>query len=771
MAVPDGYAKPARPTITPLFACGSLLWAACAAADMCARLQEASRCFLGAVAALALCLVLAGVLALLGKRNAAAFAGAVLVGVALGLAAGAACHQGAQAASQVAFSEAEVQLVGDTKKTASGEAAFAKVDLGGLAPVLVYVDLKGSDPRLNGDKLLVSGTFKAADGTSDEYLWQNGAVGRLSAKAGKLVDDAGPLSLLRSIRKRAIGALADAGEAGALLQAIVCGYRHDIAGSALYAHFQACGLAHLVAVSGAHLVIVTSMLAAILRCARVPRRLSIVLLIALMAAYLVLSGIPVSAVRATLMSSIGLLALLGRRRPSAMNALGLGMFAIVGMSPAASVSASFALSALSTAGIVLFAPLIEWWLSRSPLARVPLVAQPLALTLSANVLSQPFACSLFHQLPVIGPLANIATAPVFPLACGAGLVAALASFAPAPVSAVALTGAAILSTALAAEVNALSQLPIASLPAAIGTLPALGLSSMAALCLWALWPRIRLKVVVPTALAAVLVIASCLLALGREDAIVMLDVGQGDSFLVKSRGETLLVDTGNHDSRLLEQLAHAGCFKVDSVLITHSDDDHCGSLDALEKAVRIDRVLVFADLLNSASEKNEDVVAQAQRAAPDVVGLAYGDAFHVGAFTAEVVWPYAYADDGGNADSLCLLVSYDGDDDGVRDFSALFTGDAEKDQLAEVMKSGAVGAVDILKVAHHGSKNAMTCSQATALHPSIALIGVGEGNRYGHPAPETVDMLEENGCRVYRSDLDGQVKCLLAPDSIAVSLQ
>ena len=165
------------------------------------------------------------------------------------------------------------------------------------------------------------------------------------------------------------------------------------------------------------------------------------------------------------------------------------------------------------------------------------------------------------------------------------------------------------------------------------------------------------------------------------------------------------------------------------------------------------------------------MVARAQRTAPDIVGLAYGDAFHVGAFTAEVVWPYAYADDGGNADSLCLLVSYDGDDDGVCDFSALFTGDAEKDQLAEVMKSGAVSAVDILKVAHHGSKNAMTCSQVAVLHPSIALIGVGEGNRYGHPAPETVDMLEENGCRVYRSDLDGQVKCSLAPDSIAVSLQ
>lgn len=771
MSGSDGRAKPVRPGITPLFASGCLFWAACACAYSLARQWEASLCFHGALAAFVACLAVAGFFFLDGKRGVALLVAAAFVGAALGLAAAAACHQGALSASQEGFADIELRFVGDTKETASGEGGFATAKLESGLSVLVYVDLRDSAPRLNGDQVVASGSFKAAADGADEYLWQNGAIGRLVVRSCEPVVDEGPLALLRGARKRAIEALADGGESGALLQAVVCGYRHDIAATALYAHFQACGLAHLVAVSGAHLVIVTSMLAVLLRCARVPRRISVALLISLMAAYLVLSGIPVSAVRATIMSSVGLLALIGRRRPSAMNALGLGMFAIVGTSPASAVSASFALSALSTAGIVLFAPLVEWWLSRTPFARVPLVIEPLALTLSANVLSQPYACSLFHQLPVVGPLANIVTAPVFPIACGTGLLAALASFAPAPLAALAGTIARGAAMVLAGLVDALSSMPFTSAPADIATIPALALSVAMACALWASWPQLRLRFVAPVMLAAALLASCWLFALGREDAIVMLDVGQGDSFLVKSRGETLLIDTGNRDAQLLEQLARAGVFKLDGVLLTHSDDDHCGSLDALEKAVRVDRALVCTNLLESSSEKNVEVVAHASRAAHDVVGLEVGDEFKVGAFTMTVVWPRAYVDDGGNADSICLLAAYDGDDDGTCDFTALFTGDAEKDQLVEMVESGAVGPIDVLKVAHHGSKNALTPDQARRLHPSIALIGVGAGNRYGHPAPETVGLLEGSGCRVYRSDRDGQVKCTFAPDSIAVSLQ
>ena len=153
------------------------------------------------------------------------------------------------------------------------------------------------------------------------------------------------------------------------------------------------------------------------------------------------------------------------------------------------------------------------------------------------------------------------------------------------------------------------------------------------------------------------------------------------------------------------------------------------------------------------------------------MGLEEGDEFRVGAFTATVVWPHVFTEDGGNADSLCLLLRYDGDDDGSVDFTVLLTGDAEKDELAKMIESGAVGNVDVLKVGHHGSRNGSTEGEIRALSPEVALISCGAHNRYGHPTLEILDQLERVGAKTFRTDEDGAVRCLFAFDSITVECE
>ena len=81
--------------------------------------------------------------------------------------------------------------------------------------------------------------------------------------------------------------------------------------------------------------------------------------------------------------------------------------------------------------------------------------------------------------------------------------------------------------------------------------------------------------------ARALLLSLLLFLFFRPSEIVMLDVAQGDAFLVRSKGSALLIDTGNHDTLLKEALARQGIFHLDAVLITHADDDHCGSLQAL----------------------------------------------------------------------------------------------------------------------------------------------------------------------------------------------
>ena len=117
---------------------------------------------------------------------------------------------------------------------------------------------------------------------------------------------------------------------------------------------------------------------------------------------------------------------------------------------------------------------------------------------------------------------------------------------------------------------------------------------------------------------------------------------------------------------------------------------------------------------------------------------------------------------------MCLVADADLDDDGSPDWRALFTGDAERDQLRALIDEGLVGAVDIYKVGHHGSKNALDDEEAAVLAPRIALVSAGAGNRYGHPAPDTLDRLEAAGARICRTDEQGDVSCKLTRERIEV---
>ena len=110
------------------------------------------------------------------------------------------------------------------------------------------------------------------------------------------------------------------------------------------------------------------------------------------------------------------------------------------------------------------------------------------------------------------------------------------------------------------------------------------------------------------------------------------------------------------------------------------------------------------------------------------------------------------SDEGGNADSLCLLASL-ATSGGT--WTALFCGDAESDQLKEMIDEGALGDIDIYKVGHHGSKAALTESVVETIRPEISLVSVGEGDRYGHPAAQTLSLLDNALGRVFRTD-DGR---------------
>ena len=766
---------PAKPGVPVLLPCALGLWAAAAMAFSVGQGAEPSA--LRAVALAAAGVTLAAVMGLLGTRF--KLACAIVAGCAVGAALGAAGAIGLQADGGWATAEERAYrfvLEEDASPGEFGWSAKARAtdELGRSLDVRVGFDEMAEPYR--GAAFTARCRLAAPGPASADYYWQQGMAARAQVDEPQTEPRQGAEGVVQGLRARAIELIGAHGGANApLLQALVCGYRVPLRVSGAYEAYKVVGLAHLVAVSGAHLAIVAGVVACVLRALRLPHWTTLALMLGFVLAYLAFAGVPISAVRAAAMVVLSLLAQGVRRRSAALSALSLCLMGFIAADPAAAVSVSLFLSAGSTLGIVLFAPLLSSWFAGAPRKVRELLVEPLGLTLASNLVTQPASAALFSQLPLVAPLANVLAAPLFSLGCVAGLVATVASCAwpeAAPLL-LGLAGAAV--SPLAAVSAGLSQMPFASVPLALPVAPMVALSAVAALALWLAWPPLRARVVAALAGAAVAVAVAVVVVapLSHGDQIVMLDVGQGDAFLVRSGGSAVLVDTGNQDSMLREALGRQGVLRLDAVVVSHPDDDHCASLASLKGVVAVDAVYCAADALACSCARCEGLRqdARAIDGARGLQGLEVGDRLVVGGFSLEVLWPGAYADEGGNGDSLCLRASLDADRDGVEDWSALFCGDAEAEQLQGLVDAGALGAVGVLKVGHHGSRAGLTDELAQALDPKLALVSAGAHNRYGHPAADTLERLEAVGAQVLRTDRQGTVAVTLTAQGIAVSTE
>ena len=115
-----------------------------------------------------------------------------------------------------------------------------------------------------------------------------------------------------------------------------------------------------------------------------------------------------------------------------------------------------------------------------------------------------------------------------------------------------------------------------------------------------------------------------------------------------------------------------------------------------------------------------------------------------------------------------MLCNIDVNKDNTIDTTALFCGDAEYKAIEAMQQKNRLGHVDIYKVGHHGSKNALRESSAKILSPKISLFSVGAGNTYGHPTQTTLDYCANVGSQIYRTDNQGTITCYIHPNKINV---
>lgn len=227
----------------------------------------------------------------------------------------------------------------------------------------------------------------------------------------------------------------------------------------------------------------------------------------------------------------------------------------------------------------------------------------------------------------------------------------------------------------------------------------------------------------------------------------MLDVGQGDGILLQTKAGAVLVDEGPPEANVASQLPALGIRRLTALVVTHPHRDHVGGAPNVVDSLPVGFVL---DPLEPTASPDEAALQREARArGVRIVPARVGQTFTLGALRIRVLWPDGpgLKDEDPHEHGVVLLASYG-------QFDALLTGDSESAVTLPLHPPQ----VELLKVAHHGSSDAGLGDLLAAVRPRIALISVGEGNDYGHPAPSTVSALASfPGLAVYRTDEDGRI--------------
>lgn len=228
-----------------------------------------------------------------------------------------------------------------------------------------------------------------------------------------------------------------------------------------------------------------------------------------------------------------------------------------------------------------------------------------------------------------------------------------------------------------------------------------------------------------------------------------LDVGQGDSIFVELPDEkTMLIDAGEnyHGEGIKNYIGDCGYSKIDYLVATHPHADHIGSMAYIVRNMDIGSVYMPKAAANTKTYENllESISDKGLRVTSAKAGLTIAEESD---YTINVAAPVTIDEDNLNNSSAVIKLTY-------KDNTFLFTGDAEKKELETIT---ADISADVLKVGHHGSTTSTTEEFLNAVSPTYAVISVGEDNSYGHPHKETLALLEEFNCMVYRTDIDKTV--------------
>lgn len=743
--------------------------------------------------------LLACLLVLTGLKSRFGASGAVLVVIAsllTGLAVGGARLAAIEGASLSVDPGTKVVLTGYAETPPRISRGVGRFTFDSSRGRVVVESLRLPDGIRTGSGLEVSGTVRPPPDWYRPNLERQGIGLMLYADSLKLAaaPRGGLAGAIDRLRNRAEASLARAmpEREASLARGFVLGQDQEI-DPLTVTDFQNSGLAHLLAVSGQNVVLLSLLGIAFMAVAGVGYRTRLLVLAGLILLYVPLAGGGPSIQRAGVMGLAGLVALAASRPASRVFTLALAATVTLLLNPLSVADVGWQLSFSAVIGIALLAgPIRQRLVGLMPSGQTSaagggyslrsLVADGAAVTIAASVVTAPLMAFHFERISVATVLANLVALPAVAPAMWLGMASAAAGIVWSGLS-VPLNLLNSVLLAYIAQVAAWFGRPSwAVMEVGIGSVFALALvygvlAVMAAAGLWLsrrvvlepghLLPpgdvRRRTVKVAAIGSALLLLIVVLLPGSGRRDLdpppeggarIEILDIGQGDATLIRPSGtDPVLVDGGPPGGGVISALDSAGVERLEAVIVTHADLDHVGGLYEVFDRHEVGRYLFDGT--------PGDLLSQAREADSRIGTLSEGEKMRLGPLLIEVLWPppktagFAPPEDR-NDRSIMLLLSLNG-------FRVLIAGDAE----AEAVPVDP-GPLDVLRTAHHGSDDAGLPAFLQRSRPRLSVISSGVDNRYGHPTGSTLDALAEAGSKVLRTDKDGTVSLVISSDRLDI---
>ena len=555
-------------------------------------------------------------------------------------------------------------------------------------------------------------------------------------------------------------------EVAALSSALIYGDR-SLMSPDLLTNYQKAGISHLLAISGLHVSLLVGMIFFIGIRLGVTRETMTTFLLLFLPVYAVLTGGSPSVVRAVVMIFLVMLTVKWGKKLKLLpfDALSLAFSLFLLIEPFVLFDVGFQLS-FSVSGAIILS-------SHSILSRYQnIVIQLLMTTLAAQLSSLPILLFHFFGFSLLSIFINLLFIPLYSYLFLPGVyILLLFQIIFGTVPDLFMNGFRYVVQFSNRLVQIFSESSFANFtPGRPGTF-FLILDCLIVFTMFIVWEKNKQKKqdkIIFILCSILLLLPVCWKQFNPYGEVTVIDVGQGDSILIHlpfNQGN-YLIDTGGilqfstkqwqkrtkvfetGEDVVVPFLKGKGITRIDKLILTHGDTDHIGGAFAVIKELNV-RQIVMSDMMER-SETERAIEKEAAKKKIPIVFVSRGNQWKQGVSHFVVLSPEKNFQGDRNRGSVCILASIGG-------FNWFFGGDLDQPGEEEIVNRYPNVTIDILKVGHHGSRTSSSEIFLKHFQPKVALISVGEKNRFGHPHREVIEKLTNIGAAIFRTDFQGQI--------------